>query len=67
MKPRLFNSYGPGEIPGEYRNVIPNFIYWALLGKPLVCLYIRDEYSYMDPRLIGLLKARLREYIDLPD
>lgn len=33
---RFFNSYGPGEIPGQYRNVIPNFIYWALLGKPLV-------------------------------
>ena len=26
---RFFNSYGPGEIPGQYRNVIPNFI---LLG-----------------------------------
>jgi nucleoside-diphosphate-sugar epimerase len=23
---RLFNSFGPGEIPGKYRNVIPNFI-----------------------------------------
>jgi UDP-glucose 4-epimerase len=33
---RFFNSYGPGEVPGQYRNVIPNFIYWALLGKPLV-------------------------------
>lgn len=36
VKTRFFNSYGPGEIPGQYRNVIPNFIYWALLGKPLV-------------------------------
>ncbi|MBL6975846.1 MAG: NAD-dependent epimerase/dehydratase family protein, partial [Deltaproteobacteria bacterium] len=36
VKPRFFNSYGPGEIPGQYRNVIPNFIYWALSGKPLV-------------------------------
>jgi len=33
---RFFNSYGPGEIPGQYRNVIPNFIYWALMNKPLV-------------------------------
>ena len=24
---RFFNSYGPGEVPGQYRNVIPNFIY----------------------------------------
>jgi len=26
VKARFFNSYGPGEIPGQYRNVIPNFI-----------------------------------------
>lgn len=36
VKTRFFNSYGPGEVPGQYRNVIPNFIYWALSGKPLV-------------------------------
>ena len=29
VKTRFFNSYGPGEVPGQYRNVIPNFIYWA--------------------------------------
>jgi len=23
---RFFNSYGPGEVPGQYRNVIPNLI-----------------------------------------
>lgn len=32
---RYFNVYGPGEIPGAYRNVIPNFIWWALNKKPL--------------------------------
>jgi len=26
---RFFNSYGPGEVSGKYRNVIPNFFYWA--------------------------------------
>jgi len=26
---RLFNSYGPGEAPGKYRNVIPNF-FWTV-------------------------------------
>ena len=36
VKARFFNGYGPGEIPGQYRNVITNFIYWAILGKPLV-------------------------------
>ncbi|MBW1987887.1 MAG: NAD-dependent epimerase/dehydratase family protein, partial [Deltaproteobacteria bacterium] len=33
VKARFFNSYGPGEVPGQYRNVIPNFIYWALQGQ----------------------------------
>jgi len=32
---RFFNSYGPGEVPGKYRNVIPNFMYWAMKKKPL--------------------------------
>ena len=27
---RLFNCYGPGEIPGKYRNAIPNFFSTAL-------------------------------------
>ena len=35
VKPRFFNSYGPGEVPGQYRNVIPNFIFWAMKGLPL--------------------------------
>jgi len=35
VKTRFFNSFGPGEVPGQYRNVIPNFIYYALLGRPL--------------------------------
>ena len=35
VKTRFFNSYGPGEVPGQYRNVIPNFIFWALSGQPL--------------------------------
>lgn len=32
---RFFNVFGPGEVPGRYRNVIPNFIYWAMQGKAL--------------------------------
>jgi len=32
---RYFNVYGPGEVPGKYRNVIPNFIWWAMHGQPL--------------------------------
>ncbi len=32
---RYFNVYGPGEYPGRYRNVIPNFMHRALHGQPL--------------------------------
>jgi UDP-glucose 4-epimerase len=32
---RFFNVFGPGEVPGKYRNVIPNFMYWAMQGKAL--------------------------------
>jgi nucleoside-diphosphate-sugar epimerase len=32
---RYFNVYGPGEVPGKYRNVIPNFIWTAMRRKVL--------------------------------
>jgi len=30
--------------------------------KRIVCLYIPDEYDYMDPELIALLEQRLPRY-----
>lgn len=33
---RYFNVYGPGERPGLYRNVIPNFFARSLKNEPLV-------------------------------
>jgi nucleoside-diphosphate-sugar epimerase len=32
---RVFNTYGPYEPHGQYRNVIPNFIVRAMKGEPL--------------------------------
>lgn len=60
VKPRFFNSYGPGEIPGQYRNVIPNFIYWALRGKPLPITGSGEEtrdFTYVGDIVDGLLAA----------
>jgi nucleoside-diphosphate-sugar epimerase len=57
---RFFNSYGPGEIPGPYRNVIPNFIWCALRGEPLVITGTGDEtrdFIYVDDLVSGLLAA----------
>ena len=57
---RFFNSYGPGEVPGRYRNVIPNWIWAALHGKPLVVTGTGDEtrdFVYVDDLVDGLVKA----------
>jgi len=32
---RVFNSFGPGEKPGHYRNVVPNFFAMAIRKEPL--------------------------------
>ena len=57
---RFFNSYGPGEIPGRYRNVIPNFIWRALNDEPLVITGSGAEtrdFVFVDDLVRGLLLA----------
>lgn len=57
---RLFNVYGPGEIPGKYRNVIPNFIYWALHDRPLPITGTGEEtrdFTFVEDAVDGLLLA----------
>ena len=57
---RYFNVYGPGEIPGPYRNVIPNFIYWALNKKPLTITGTGEEtrdFTYVDDIVDGTLRV----------
>lgn len=60
VKTRFFNSYGPGEVPGQYRNVIPNFIYWAMKGKSLPITGTGKEtrdFTYVGDLVDGLLRA----------
>lgn len=60
VKTRFFNSYGPGEVPGQYRNVIPNFIYWAMQGKTLPLTGTGEEtrdFTYVEDIADGLLRA----------
>ena len=57
---RLFNVYGPGEIPGKYRNVTPNFIYWALHDQPLPVMGTGEEtrdFTFVEDAVDGLLLA----------
>src|SRR4029450_4299243 len=60
VRARFFNPYGPGEAPAPYRNVIPNFIWRALHGEPLMITGTGDEtrdFIYVDDRVSGLLAA----------
>jgi nucleoside-diphosphate-sugar epimerase len=55
---RFFNSYGPGEAPGKYRNVIPNFFFWAMSKKPLPITGTGEEtrdFTYVGDIVNGLL------------
>jgi len=56
---RYFNVYGPGEVPGKYRNVIPNFIWWALHQKPLPLTGTGEEtrdFTFVDNIIEGTLR-----------
>jgi UDP-glucose 4-epimerase len=60
---RFFNMYGPGEVPGKYRNVIPNFFYWAMKGLPLPITGNGTEtrdWTYVGDLVNGLLTMAIR-------
>jgi len=47
-------------VPGQYRNVIPNFIYWAMKGLPLPITGTGEEtrdFTYVMDLVNGLLRA----------
>lgn len=59
---RYFNVYGPGEHPGKYRNVIPNFFKWALDGTPLPITGTGNEtrtFTFVTDVIDGTIKAAL--------
>ena len=31
-------------------------------AKPCVCLFIADDYEYLDPTLVGILREKMREH-----
>ena len=60
VRPRFFNCYGPGELPGPYRNVIPNFIYLALQGRPVPITGTGEEtrdFTFVGDITDGLLRT----------
>ena len=70
---RYFNVYGPGEVPGKYRNVIPNFMWWAMNGKPLPITGTGNEtrdFTFVDDIIngtlrMGVIKEAIGEAINL--
>lgn len=61
---RFFNVFGPGEVPGKYRNVIPNFFYWAMTGNPLPITGDGSEtrdWTYVEDIVDGLLAMGIKE------
>jgi len=59
---RYFNSYGPGEYPGEYRNVIPNFFNLALQNLHLKITGTGEEkrsFTFVDDVVETTIKAAL--------
>jgi len=56
---RYFNVYGPREVPGKYRNVIPNFIWWAMQKKPLPITGTGEEtrdFTFVEDIVDGTLR-----------
>lgn len=63
-KARFFNSFGPGEVPGQYRNVIPNFLFWAMNGKPLPITGTGEEtrdFTYVQDIVNGLIAMGIEQ------
>jgi nucleoside-diphosphate-sugar epimerase len=61
---RFFNVFGPGEVPGKYRNVIPNFFYWAMNGQALPITGQGTEtrdWTYVGDICNGLLAMGIEE------
>ena len=61
---RFFNVFGPGEVPGKYRNVIPNFFYWSMTNQALPITGDGSEtrdWTYVDDIVNGLLAMGIEE------
>ena len=61
---RFFNVFGPGEVPGKYRNVIPNFMYWSMTKQALPITGDGSEtrdWTYVDDIVNGLMAMGIVE------
>lgn len=57
---RYFSSYGPGDYPGKFRSVIPNFLWSAMHGMPLTITGTGEEtrpFTYVGDIVEGTIAA----------
>jgi nucleoside-diphosphate-sugar epimerase len=61
---RYFNSYGPYDLPGPYRSVIPNFMWRAINRKPLIITGTGKEtrdFTYVEDIVNGTILAATQD------
>lgn len=57
---RYFSNYGPGDYPGRFRSVIPNFMWKAMHGEPITITGTGDEtrpFTYVEDLVDGTILA----------
>ena len=50
----------------SHRNKVQKRFRSALDGKHIICLDIPDDYDFMDPGLVRLLRARMSRHLPTP-
>ena len=67
VSPRFFNVYGPGDVPGEYRAVIPNFFRKALRGEEIHITGERAsrDFTYIDD-VVNAILAGVNRAMEMP-
>lgn len=64
---RIFNSFGPGERSGQYRNVIPNFMYRGFTNRSLIITGTGKEtrnFTFVGNIVLGAIKAAMSKKTD---
>ena len=47
------------------RNIIQKKFKDIYKSKPIICLYITDDYEYLDPELVSVLKKKVESYLKI--
>lgn len=67
VAPRYFNVYGPGDVPGLWRAVVPNFIRNAMHGEEIIVTGAKSsrDFTFIDDA-VALTLAGLKKVSEAP-